>query len=63
MAAYSFLWFYLLWLEYISVDLVDLLGDGVADGSVPLIILSDQLIQTLASVPRDQIQERTAQLI
>lgn len=54
---------YLLWLEYISVDLVDLLGDGVAGGSVTLIILRHQLVQTLAGVPGDQIQERTAQLV
>lgn len=54
---------YLLWFEYVGVDLVDLLGDGVADGSVPLIIFSHQLVQTLTSVPGDQIQERAAQLI
>lgn len=54
---------YLLWLKYIGVDLVDLLGDGVAGDSVPLIILRHQLVQTLASVPGDQIQEGAAQLI
>lgn len=48
---------YLLRFVDVSVDLVDLLSDGVTNESVPLIIFSHQFVQTLPGVPRDQVQE------
>ncbi|TNN67210.1 hypothetical protein EYF80_022548 [Liparis tanakae] len=46
-AVYRLLRAYLLRLEYVGVDLLDLLGDGVAHGSVSLVILRHKLVQTL----------------
>ena len=54
---------YLLGLEHVCVDPVHVLGHRVAEGPVAFVVGGDQLVQALAGVPGNQVEQRAAQLV